>query len=117
PEAALVPVVAAPRFVGDVFDGERLVRRQREVLQRPRAASLDGGLEDRVELLLRNDEVFAEGVEPVDEGAFAGQLAVELFGQRLEVRLSVVRRDRVIDSLRLLVELQLLPFDYVDPRD
>ena len=30
---ALIPVVAAPRLVGDVFDGEAFVRRKRHVLQ------------------------------------------------------------------------------------
>ena len=49
-EVALVPVVAAPRFVGHVLDGELLAGRQRDVLARALAARLDGRLEHRVEL-------------------------------------------------------------------
>ena len=53
-EVALVPVVPAPRLVGDVLDREPLVGGQRDVLHRAVAAGLDGGLKDRVELLARD---------------------------------------------------------------
>ena len=46
-EIAFVPIVTAPRLIGHVLDGETLVRRKRNVRQRPGAAFLDRELKHR----------------------------------------------------------------------
>ena len=114
---ALKPVVAAPRLVRHVFDRERFVRRQRDVLQRARAAAVDGRFEDGVEFVFRNNEVFFVRVEAIGDRAFARQLAIELAREIFEIRFVVMRRDGVVDGLRLFVELHLLPLHDVDARD
>ncbi len=55
-EIAFVPIVTAPRLIGHVLDGETLVRRKRNVRQRPGAAFLDRELKHGIELFLRNHE-------------------------------------------------------------
>src|SRR6478609_6874426 len=55
-EIAFVPIVTAPRLIGHVLDGETLVRRKRNVRQRPRATFLDCELKHRIEFFLRDHE-------------------------------------------------------------
>src|SRR3954451_7894666 len=55
-EIAFVPVVPAPWLVGHVLDREALVRRKRNVRQRPGAAFLDCELKYGIEFFLRNQE-------------------------------------------------------------
>src|SRR5882757_10342057 len=58
-EITFVPIVAAPRLIGHVLDSETLVRRKRNVRQRPGAAFLDRELKHRIEFFLRNHKWLA----------------------------------------------------------
>ena len=109
---ALIPVVAAPALVGDVLDGEAFARRQRDVLERPAAARVDGRREDRIEAILRDDEARAELVVAIDHRSPSRQHPVELRQHLREIRLRVRRRHRVVQLLRLLVELQFRPHEH-----
>ena len=115
-EVALVPVVAAPRLVGDVLDGEVLVRRQLDVRARALAAGADRGLEHRVELLARNHERAPPGVVPLDERIRFREALLEAIEHGLEVRVRIRRGDRVVERLGLLVEGQPLAFEHPHAR-
>src|SRR6185312_9391840 len=66
-EAALVPVVAAPRLVGDVLDDEAFAGRQLDMLRRTPPAFGDRRVEHGVQLLARNDETLPELLHPLRE--------------------------------------------------
>jgi hypothetical protein len=104
-EAALVPVVRAPRLAGDVLDGELLVRRQRDMCLRSRAAFADRCGEDGVKLLARNDELLPEVLVPLDERARTGKSPIELGYQVGEVRFGKRGRRGVVQYAGFLVEL------------
>src|SRR5262245_10921271 len=70
---ALVPVVGAPRLALHVLDGELLLRRQREVLQRPSAAAVDGRTKDGIDLVGRNHELVSEGRIPFEQRSWSRQ--------------------------------------------
>ena len=110
-EAALVPVVATPGFVGDVLDLETLVRREVDVEAGLLASLLDRGAEDGVELVDGNDELVAEGLVAGDEAPLAGQEGLELIEDGLEVLVGVRRSDGVVEGERFLVEGHVLAFE------
>src|SRR5207244_1628491 len=105
--AALIPVVSAPRLVVHVLDGEALAVRQRHVRERARAATLDRLPEYGFELLARDDELLPIGFVALRDRAAARQRRVEITQQRLKVLLGMVRRDRVVERFRFLVEREL----------
>src|SRR5688500_10276636 len=72
PQVALIPVVAAPRLVRDVFEREALTLRQIDIRCRPPPRLRDRGLEDRVELLSWNDKRAPVLLQPRRHGARAG---------------------------------------------
>ena len=115
-EVALVPVVAAPRLVGDVLDGEVLAGRQRDVRQRALAARADRRLEHRVELLARNHERAAPRVVPLDQRSGSREALFETIEDGLEVRIRIGGRDRVVERLRLVVERQVLALEHAHAR-
>ena len=75
-KVALIPVVAAPRLAGDVLDRE-LSRRPAAAGARAvrRAALRDRRLEDRVELVARDDELLPERLDAIGERRPARQTA------------------------------------------
>ena len=113
---ALIPVVAAPRLVGDVFDGEAFVRRKRHVLQGSLTARRDRGLKYRVELLARNHERPPPGVVARGQRALSREPLVQRIEDLLKVRRGVCRGDCVVERFGLLVEGQALAFDDADAR-
>jgi hypothetical protein len=115
-EITLVPVIATPRLVGDVLDREPLVGRERDVLHRAVAAGLDGGLEDGIELVARDDEWPSPRVVACGERPLAREALVQRIEKLLKVRRRVRRGDRVVERLRLFVERQLLALEDPDTR-
>ncbi len=115
-EAALVPVVAAPRLVGDVFDDEALAGRQLDVLSGAPPAFGDRRLEHGIEPVAGNDEALPEGLHPSRQHAFARHQLIEPVENLLKVRGTVGRRHRVVKSFRLLVESHLLARNEIDAR-
>ena len=104
-EVALVPVVGAPRFAGDVLDGERLAARERQMLDGAGAAALDRGAEHGVDLVARNHVSVPERRVAIDERARARQQPLER--RRAPAWNSAVglrRRLGVVEAHRLLVE-------------
>ena len=67
-----VPVVAAPRLAGHVLDREALRRGQLHVGHRPAPALGDRELEDLAETVARDDELFSEGFNTIDERTLPG---------------------------------------------
>ena len=96
---ALVPVVAAPRLVGDVLDSERFAGRKLYVGQCPAAAFGNRAIEDALQPVLRDDELLPVGVEAFDERAVARQQPRQLLERRREERFRVHRRHRVVQRL------------------
>ena len=112
----LVPVVGVPGGALHVFEVEALTGRQRHVGQRARAARGDRGLEHGVDLRCRDRHAVAKALVALGQRCAAGQQAVEPREQRVEVRVAVARRGRVVQRLRLLVEAQPLAAQHPRPR-
>src|SRR5688572_21819466 len=108
----LIPVVAAPWLVDDLLYREALVRRQHEV---PFGAPLtlgDGGGEDELELLARDDEGTPERLRALRNRRSPVENARERIDDALEVRVSVRRCDGGVERLRLLVERVALSLEH-----
>ena len=103
-EIALIPVVPAPRLVGDVLDDEALIRRKLDEPAGTVAAGLDRCLEDGVQLLSGDDEVFFEGGIAIDDRAFSRQGLVELVENPLEMAGTVGGCDGIEQGSRFVVE-------------
>src|SRR5690606_27007732 len=88
----LVPAVARPRLVIDIFEAERLLLRVVDPLERPAPALGDSGIEHRSELARRNHEAVLKIVDPDREAAFAGQECVDPLQYFLEVGRVIIRR-------------------------
>ena len=111
-EVALIPVVAAPRLVSHVLDGEALTDGQLDVFQRPPPALGDGRLEHLVEPVRGNDEVVAERRIPVGKRALPRERPCEPGQRLLEVRLGMAGRDRVVERAGLIVERERPPVQH-----
>src|SRR4029079_12769778 len=94
---ALIPVVATPRLVGDVFDLEAFSWRQRDVLLRAAASFGNCRVEPLREPILGNKERLPVRVIALDERSCAGEPAVEVVERGLIVRLRMVRGHRVVE--------------------
>src|SRR5262249_52312532 len=94
--AALIPVVAAPRFVCHILDREFFLVWKRHVLERALAASLDGALKDRIELLAWDDERSPERFVPFNERAVPRESLVKAVEDLLKMRVGIGWRNSVI---------------------
>src|SRR5436189_2430522 len=107
-EISFVPIVTAPRLIGHVLNGETLVRRKRNVRQRPGAAFLDRELKHRIEFFLRNHKRFPPILVALPQRTLAWnlclQLAYDLDNMRIRVRagLAVCWRNGVVKRARLV---------------
>ena len=116
-EPALIPVVAAPRLVGHVLDGELFVGRQLHVRERSLAARLNGGLEHRVELVRRESRTAAgtpRSAIPAARLRESASRGVSRICWKCDS--GIGRRDRVVERLRFLVERQALALQHAHPR-
>ena len=114
-EAALVPVVGAPRLVLHVGDGEALARGQGQVRLGPSAALANRRLEHGVELVGRDDERLAERFVAGRHVAGPADARRHRVDHRLKRRLVVARRHRVVELPRFLVERVLAALQHRDP--
>ncbi len=80
------------------------------------AAFGDRGLEDHIELLFRDDKMTLVVVEALRNAAASGQGLIEFRQQSLEMPRIVLRRDRVVESRRLLIEREFPAAKHIDSR-
>jgi hypothetical protein len=113
---ALIPVVAAPRFLRHVLDGECFVGRETHVRERPAAAFGNRQIEDARQPVRRDDELLPVDVEALDQRTTAREKPRELFERRREKRLGVDGRHRVVERLRFFVEAELRALEHAQPR-
>src|SRR5438094_6764883 len=110
-EIALEPIVTAPRFIGHVLDGETLVRRKRNVRQRPGAALLDRELKDGIEFFFRDHERLAPHFVALPQRiasparTLSRNLCLELGNDLDKMRIRKSWRNGVVKCARLVVEL------------
>src|SRR6478672_7985622 len=85
-KASLIPVVAAPGFVRDVFDREPLISGEPDVLDRLFPARPYGALENAIEPVARHDEPSPERLVAIDERAGARKPFFQPIEDLLKVR-------------------------------
>src|SRR5690606_28963744 len=98
PAVALVPVVAAPRFVGHELEGEALALGELDPFGGPAPGLGDRGPEDSVDPLSGDDEIATEPFEPVDQRALAGEPCLEAVEDFPETAFGVGRRDGIVEG-------------------
>src|SRR5207248_9502975 len=103
----LVPVVATPWLVSDVFDRETFVRRQFHMRKGAGPAFLDCELKYSIEFLLRNHEWFARSFVTLPERSCPRNPRFDLIEDILKMRLRERRRDRVVKAARFFVEVRV----------
>ena len=107
---ALVPIVTAPRFIGDVFNCEIFVRRQLDVRECAFATRLDRELKDSVQFVFWNHERPAPVLVTLQERSLTRKFRFELGEDFLEMRFKKPGCNGVIQGLRLFIEFQTFAF-------
>ena len=83
---SLVPIVAAPRFIGDVFDTEIFLGRQLDMRERAFATSLDRELKHRVQLVFGNHKCSPPILVTLQERSLTWKFRLEPGEDFLEMR-------------------------------
>ena len=115
-EVALIPVVAAPRLVGDVLDREALLHRQVDAAACGRGSrGSPPGTRDRAGR--RDDERLLEAIVALDQRAARPAASPSSCASTASNSAAGLRRrHRVVERQRLLVEGQLLALQHRDAR-
>src|SRR6266480_389183 len=95
-EVAFVPIVSAPRLIGHVLNGETLVRRKRNVRQRPGAAFLDRRLKHGIEFFLRNHKRLSPILVALPQRTLAWNLCLQLANDLDKMRIRISWRYGVV---------------------
>src|SRR4029077_4810808 len=103
---SLEPVVAAPRFIRDVFDAEIFAGRQLDMRERTFATRLDRELKHSVQLVFGNYERSPPILVPLQERPFTWKFRLEFGEDFLEMRIGKRRCNGVIKGLRFFIKLQ-----------
>jgi hypothetical protein len=104
---ALVPVVAAPRLLGDERQVELLARRQLDVLLGLGLAGGDAGLHHRLELVGGDDVAVLEGVDAGGQLTLAGDQLVDARQDRVVALQRLQRRADAEQAFGLVLEAEL----------
>ena len=115
-EVAFVPIVTAPRLIGHVLDGETLVRRKRNVRQRPGAAFLDRELKHGIELRLRNHKRLSPFLVALPQRPFPRNPCFQFGKDLIEVRIRKSWRNGVVKCARFVVELEFFELQHPHTR-
>ena len=110
----LVPIIAAPRFIGDVFNAEIFIGRQFDVGERAFATRFDRELKHSVQLVLGNHERLPPLLVTLQERSVTGKFRLELGKDFLKMSFRKTGCNGVIKSLRFFVELQMLAVQHAN---